>query len=120
MIFYWLSKLGDWVVWLFRPADPRDVAKISDRVPCPICGNRKAILRAVSLAAVKNGKPAQRMNFCQATCTRCGCRWMEEPVVSASPDAILPAIPRTALEEAEDKQYGQPASVSTAVAGAIH
>jgi hypothetical protein len=107
MIFYWLAKLARTVRWLFVAPQARDVAHISHKAACPVCGTRENVLRCVVLAIAGksvNGNQQAAVQ-CEHTCEECGARWYESPVAKVSVNSVFPAIPRDDIERAADKQW---------------
>jgi hypothetical protein len=111
MIFYWLALLGDFVVRLFAPVKPRDVARIDVNHPCPCCNFRKGKIRTVKLMRKVGGRAGLPEIFIEHTCQQCGARWFEATVVRVGPDLIMPGLPRTQLELAADDSYGVPLTI---------
>jgi hypothetical protein len=49
----------------------------------------------------KNGRPPSLI-LCQHTCSVCGARFYEKPVLKVTPQIVFPAIARTEQEKRED------------------
>ena len=110
MLFHWLAEFILLVVWLFRPPEPRDLARVDPNAACPVCGARKGHLRCVYMQKEKQkaaNMPVEMAMFCQHTCVVCGARCYEEPIVKAKDGAdkvnILTAIARNEIEKEEDR-----------------
>ena len=112
MIFYWLHLLGDFVVRLFTPVKPIDVARIDVNAPCPCCNARKGKIRTVKLQrAVAGNRVGLPEVFVEHTCAICAARWFEATVVKVGPDVVMAGLPRTAQEMAADESYGVPVAI---------
>ena len=101
MIWYWLMVAYFKLRRLVAIPKPRDVAKIDDQVPCPICAWRRNRLRAVY---VRQGSGMNAMApMCQHECARCGARWFESAVVKVTTAMVMPAVARDDQERAADR-----------------
>jgi C4-type Zn-finger protein len=105
MIWHWMLRALRFVVWLFAPAQPRDVAKINANAPCPVCNHRNGNLRTVHLMRIVAGKPPIKEVFCRHECNNCGARFFELPVVEVNPNVVLPAVAADDWEKSEDLTY---------------
>ena len=101
MIFYWLGKFLRWSLRMIRMPKPLDVARIHPNTRCPVCGASRGSLRAVEIPGTVEGDK-HAVILCQHTCSICGARWFEKPVVSVNPSLVQPGLPRNENEKAED------------------
>lgn len=103
MIWYWLSKLGELVVWLFKPVTAGQIAKASFKEKCPVCGHAGVDLRAVHILVNPRANQDGLAVRLQSRCEACGGRWYTEPVRKVGVQDVLPGIPRTEMEKDEDE-----------------
>lgn len=92
MLWYWLSVALQKITWLFRPPDPRDVARIDPNQPCPVCAAREGRLLCIqaSTKGKQTGQPMQEI-LCQHTCEECGAQWNEKPIFKVTPETVKAA-----------------------------
>lgn len=110
MLFYWLILGLRKFVWLFKIPSPQDIARITPRSPCPVCGNSEGN-RIRCVWQLQDGPPTkdpqlQMKNtrvLAQRSCALCGARWFENPVVKVDPTRVLPSVARDELEKAADR-----------------
>lgn len=100
MIFFWLMKLIAKIKWLFVPPQARDVARIDPNAHCPGCNATSGTIRCVH----RRKKDQQLAVLIEHTCSVCGARFFEDPVVGASPERLRPAMARTDIERDEDAE----------------
>jgi hypothetical protein len=108
MIFFYVIQLIRKIIWLFRIPKPEQVAYIDENAHCPVCAASKGRLRCV--VQVKQGPRPEKdilppmKVVCQHTCEKCGARWFDPPISrKATPETVLPSVPRTELEQKEDR-----------------
>jgi hypothetical protein len=104
MIFYWLKLALVWVGKLFRYPSAREIARLRDDRPCPVCGWKKATLRTIQRFADKMKKDT--VVLCQLTCDRCAARYWEKPIVPVTPRYVGAGVPRNELERADELENG--------------
>ena len=106
MIFHWLNRLLDFLVWLLVPPKLRTVKDppvVDENERCHVCGATIGRLRCVE-RKVGSG-PNEKAVLIQHSCLRCGARTYRKPLdPKVTTETVQPAIPRDELERTEDAQ----------------
>lgn len=90
MIWYWMRKFAEYVAWLVKPVQARDVKRHDQNAACPVCGHKRGSLRCVTRATPNGSNSGQQVvvTLDQHTCAVCGARWHEQPVVDVPSGSV--------------------------------
>lgn len=104
MIWYWLERLGGFMLLLFgKPPTDEQIKMLNKRLDpnlkCPCCGATDGELRCTEQQLQNN----QTKILMQHRCKVCRARFFENPIAEVNPSLVLHAIPVNDVEKAEDQ-----------------